>query len=238
MPYDVTDTSDRVAAPEPMILLIGAGPVLRDALLQALTCRGVCVEAISTDLAQEAVEVAAPDLVVLADEAAQDAGVAALARLASSPVSSVVPVVVLGDSPTLAERLEAFRCGAVAVLELAPGIDATADTLAELTREIPERNSQNLAELGESTLRDFVQALSQRVHAEGRSQRLSSGLDEDVRFVFGGGQPLAKLWVTGTSGFVRSAGTTYRSWPWGTSTMIRSTAPCGTTPMHGESGAT
>jgi len=87
----MNDTSGSSADQEPVILLVGAGPTLKDGLVEALGRQGVYVEAVSTDLAQEAVVVAAPDLVVLADDATLDAGVEVLEQLASSPMSSVVP---------------------------------------------------------------------------------------------------------------------------------------------------
>jgi len=107
-------------------------------------------------------------------------------------MSSVVPVVVLGDSPTLEHRLEAFRRGAAAVLARSPSMDGMASRLAELAKEIPDRTSQSFDELGESTLLEFVQALSEQLRTQVLAKSRRPNRDPGPARVRGG-RPLARL---------------------------------------------
>jgi DNA-binding response OmpR family regulator len=175
----------------PVLLLVGAAPSLKDGLVAALTRRGVYVETVPVDGVHKAVIVTAPDIVVVADELEQDGATRALDELASSPLTSVVPVAVLCEEPSLEQRLEAFRHGATAVVPRLPSMDGMAAALIELAREIPEHASQP-GELGESTLRDFTDALSHRLRTRLLDQA-PTGADKEVRLVFGGGRPLARL---------------------------------------------
>src|SRR5215207_5685770 len=104
------------APTEPTILLVGSDAGFEPALRVALSRHRVYVETSTADAAVETVIVTAPDLVLLANEAAADGGRALLAKLAASPSSSVVPVVILDDNPALDQRLQAFRHGAAAVI--------------------------------------------------------------------------------------------------------------------------
>ena len=174
------------------MLLVGAGPALENALTRALSRQGIQTRVASTDLARDAVRVVAPDFVVLAGAAVLDGGVAMLDELSNSPVSSVVPVIVLGEFPTLAQRLGAIRHGAAAILSRPPSTGATADRLAKLAREISERTRQTFDGLGDTALADFSDVLSQQMRNEALGGQASRS-DAGVRRVFGGGRPLAKL---------------------------------------------
>ncbi|MFZ5891620.1 MAG: tetratricopeptide repeat protein [Myxococcota bacterium] len=175
---------------DPSVLVVGADDVFLPALKLALARHRVHVESTTLDQAVETVVVAAPDLILLAGEAARDTGHGLLAKLTSSPVSSVIPVVLLGDDPALASRLRAFRHGATAVIPRSASIDAVAETIGKLAREIPERGGNVLGEVGEATLEEFVNALT----TELRSGILSveAGAEKTpVRLVLGSGRPLA-----------------------------------------------
>ncbi|MBN1607152.1 MAG: tetratricopeptide repeat protein [Polyangiaceae bacterium] len=176
----------------PVLLLVGATPSLKDGLVEALTRRGVYVETVPVESVQKAVTVTAPDIVVLADGAVQDGGSRVLDELGSSPLTSLVPVAILCEEPSLEQRLEAFRRGAAAVVPRLPSMDGMAAALIELAQEIPERSSQRPGGLGESTLRDFTEALSHQLRARLLVQ-VPSSPDKEVRLVFGGGRPLARL---------------------------------------------
>ena len=52
-------------------------------------------------------------------------------------MTSVVPSVLLTDEATVDEKLRAFRHGAAAVIERSASVDAIAQRVAELAREIP-----------------------------------------------------------------------------------------------------
>ena len=175
---------------DPSILVVGADDVFLSALKLALARHRVHVESSSLDQAIETVVVAAPDLILLANEAARDAGHGLLEKLTSSPVSSVIPVVILGGDSALDARLRAFRHGATAVIPRTASIDAVAETIGKLAREIPERGGEALGEVGEATLEEFVGALTKEL----RSGILSLETGEEkapVRLVLGSGRPLA-----------------------------------------------
>ncbi|MGC4090968.1 MAG: response regulator [Polyangiaceae bacterium] len=175
---------------DPSVLVVGADDVFIPALKVALTRHRVHVESATLEQAVETVVVAAPDLILLAGEAARDTGTGLLTKLTSSPVSSVIPVVLLGDDSALGARLRAFRHGATAVIPRSASIDAIAETIGKLAREIPERGGNVLGEVGEATLEEFVNALTNEL----RSGILSVDAGEEktpVRLVLGSGRPLA-----------------------------------------------
>jgi DNA-binding response OmpR family regulator len=175
---------------DPSVLVIGADEMFLPALRIALTRHKVHVETTTIDEAVETVVVAAPDLILLAGDAAKEAGNALLQRLTSSQVSSVIPVALLSDDVALDGRLKAFRHGAAAVIPRSASIDAVAEEIARLAREIPERGGDALGEVGEATLEEFVSALTREL----RSGILSVKPGEQetpVRLVLGSGRPLA-----------------------------------------------
>jgi tetratricopeptide (TPR) repeat protein/DNA-binding NarL/FixJ family response regulator len=141
----------------------------------------------------DSVVAAAPDLVLLCGEAAKDGGQAALEFLSSSPLSSVTPVVILGDEVALDERLNAFRHGAAAVIPRTASVDAIAERIAKLAREIPERGGAALGEIGEATLQEFVSALGRELRSGILSVHTPGADEEAVRLVLGAGRPLSDV---------------------------------------------
>jgi tetratricopeptide (TPR) repeat protein/DNA-binding NarL/FixJ family response regulator len=179
------------AQTEPTILLVGSDAGFEPALRVALARHRVYVETTTADAAVETVIVTAPDLVLLANEAAADGGRALLAKLAASPSSSVVPVAILDDNPALDQRLQAFRHGAAAVIPRSASMDAIAEQIARLAREIPERG-EALGQVGEATLAEFVSALGNELRSGILSvQTTADSSQEPVRLVLGSGRPLA-----------------------------------------------
>ncbi len=180
------------AQTEPTVLLVGSDAGFEPALRIALARHRVYVETTSADAAVETVIVTAPDLVLLANQAAENGGRALLAKLAASPSSSVVPVAILDDNPALDQRLQAFRHGAAAVIPRSASIDAIAEQVARLAREIPERGGEALGQVGEATLAEFVSALGNELRSGILSVQTSAdGTQEPVRLVLGSGRPLA-----------------------------------------------
>jgi DNA-binding response OmpR family regulator/tetratricopeptide (TPR) repeat protein len=175
---------------DPSVLVIGADEMFLPALRVALTRHRVHVETTTLDQAVETVVVAAPDLILLAGDAAKEAGHALLKRLTSSQVSSVIPVALLSDDVALDERLRAFRHGAAAVIPRSASIDAVAEEVARLAREIPERGGDALGQIGEATLEEFVNALSSELRSGILSVKQGEG-ETPVRLVLGSGRPLA-----------------------------------------------
>jgi tetratricopeptide (TPR) repeat protein/DNA-binding NarL/FixJ family response regulator len=176
---------------EPTILLVGADSVFEPALRASLARHRVYVETTTPDAVAETVIAAAPDLVLLVGPAARDGGSRVLATLMSSPVCSVIPVAILDDNTALDMRLRAFRHGAAAVIAPSASIDAIAEQVAKLAREIPERGGDSLGVVGEATLSEFVGALSRELRSGILSVHTGKGSDDAVRLVLGSGRPLA-----------------------------------------------
>jgi tetratricopeptide (TPR) repeat protein/DNA-binding response OmpR family regulator len=178
---------------EPTVLLVGADKSFHTAIAAALAQHGVYVETAPAHGVVDAVVAAAPDLVLLVGEAATDGGSSVLAHLHTSPQSSVAPVAILADDTALDERLRAFRHGAAAVIPRSASVDAIADRVAKLAREIPERDGGTVGYVGEATLEELVQALSKELRSGILSVRTAKGTeDESIRVVLGGGRPLAQ----------------------------------------------
>jgi tetratricopeptide (TPR) repeat protein/DNA-binding NarL/FixJ family response regulator len=172
------------------VLLVGSDEGFEPALRVALSRHRVYVETASAENAVETVIVTAPDLVLLANDAAADGGRALLAKLSASPSSSVVPVAILDDNPALDLRLQAFRHGAAAVIARSASMDQIAEQIAKLAREIPERG-EALGQVGEATLAEFVSALSSELRSGILSVQPGDRSQAPVRLVLGSGRPLA-----------------------------------------------
>lgn len=178
-------------AVEPTILLVGADSTFEPALRASLARHRVYVETTTADTVAETVIAAAPDLVLLVGPAARDGGSGVLQTLMSSPVCSVIPVAILDNDAALDMRLRAFRHGAAAVIAPTASIDAIAEQVAKLAREIPERGGESLGVVGEATLSEFVGALSNELRNGILSVHTGKGNDDAVRLVLGSGRPLA-----------------------------------------------
>jgi Flp pilus assembly protein TadD/DNA-binding NarL/FixJ family response regulator len=180
---------------EPTVLLVGAGERFTPAFQAALARYRVQVE--TTELGQvvDAVIVTAPDLVLLMGEAAKDGGAPVLQKLAGLSQNFTVPVVVLHDDSELDDKLSAFRHGATAVLPRSASVDATAEQVAKMAREIPEQGSESQAgALGEATLDEFIGALSRQLRSGLVSSLGSEGADSsDLRLTLGRGRPLTEF---------------------------------------------
>jgi tetratricopeptide (TPR) repeat protein/DNA-binding response OmpR family regulator len=176
------------------VLLVGANEALHAALTAALADHHVFVETTPVEAVVDAVVAAAPDLLVLVGEAARDCGSAVMQELASTPACSVVPVAILDDDTALDARLRAFRHGAVAVIPRSASVDAIATRIAQLAREIPDRKAEQLGQVGEATLHEFVEALSTELRSGILSVRGPQDSESDaVRLVLGAGRPLSGL---------------------------------------------
>lgn len=178
---------------EPAVLLVGADEKFKPAFQASLARHRVFVEIAEIDQVVDAVVAAAPDLVLLMGAAAKDCGSEILTKLSGLPESSVVPVVILDDDTELDAKLRAFRHGATAIIPRSASIDAIAEQVAKLAREIPERGSESLGELGEATLEEFVSALSKQLRSGILSVSGPGGEHEAVRLVLGRGRPLAEF---------------------------------------------
>ena len=179
---------------DPTVLLVGAGEKFTPAFQAALARHRVFVEIANPDAVLEAVVTAAPDLVLLMGEAALDCGSDLLTKLAALPRNFTVPVVILEDATELDSKLRAFRSGATAIIPRSASVDATAEQVAKLARQIPEQGTENFGMLGEATLEDFVSALSKQLRSELVSVVSPEGKEgEAIRLVLGRGRPLAEF---------------------------------------------
>jgi DNA-binding response OmpR family regulator/tetratricopeptide (TPR) repeat protein len=178
---------------EPTVLLVGADKAFHGAIAKALATHGVYVETAPAHGVIDAVVAAAPDLVLLVGDAAAEGGSSVLAHLHTSPQSSVVPVAILADETALDERLRGFRHGAAAVIPRAASVDAIADRIAKLAREVPDRDGGTIGHVGEATLDELVQALSKELRSGILSIKGPKGSEADtIRVLLGGGRPLAQ----------------------------------------------
>jgi tetratricopeptide (TPR) repeat protein/DNA-binding NarL/FixJ family response regulator len=194
----VAPKEEPVSAPseglDPTVLLVGAGEKFTPAFQAALARHRVFVEIANPEAVVEAVVTTAPDLVLLMGDAARDCGSDLLAKLAELPRNFSVPVVILEDATELDSKLRAFRSGATAIIPRSASVDATAEQVAKLARQIPEQGTENVGLLGEATLEDFVSALSKQLRSELVSVVSPEGKDGDaVRLVLGRGRPLAEF---------------------------------------------
>jgi DNA-binding NarL/FixJ family response regulator/cytochrome c-type biogenesis protein CcmH/NrfG len=175
------------------VLLVGADKSFHTAIAEALARYGVYVETTPAHGVVDAVVASAPDLVLLVGDAAGDGGSSVLAHLHTTPHSSVVPVAILADETALSERLRAFRHGAAAVIPRSASVDAIAERVAKLAREIPDRDGGTVGYVGEATLDELVQALSKELRSGILSVKAPKGSEgETIRVVLGGGRPLAQ----------------------------------------------
>ena len=175
----------------PTVLLVGTGERMQAALEDALERHHMMVESVPTNRAVEAAFAAAPDLLVLLGDAALDGGRSVLARLGASPATSTVPVVLLADEAGLDRRLDAFRHGVVAVVPKSASADGMARRVAELARELPEREGETAGELGEATVDELVELFSQQLRTGILSVTAEGREDASAQIVLRAGRPVA-----------------------------------------------
>lgn len=175
-------------------LIVGKGFAMSEALVAALVRHGIHSETASEESLESAVLAAAPDLLILVGDASTDGGKSIVGRLAGSRFTSSVPVVLVTDEVGLEVRLRAFRHGVAAVVPASASVDALAQQLVELSREIPERAGVARGTAGRTTLNDLVNVLG----AELKTGILSvtggdEGAGRELQLVLGEGRPLAAL---------------------------------------------
>jgi Flp pilus assembly protein TadD/DNA-binding response OmpR family regulator len=192
MPAD-DDSSSPAGGLEPTVLLVGRGERFAPALEAALSRHRVLVESCSLDSVVDAVVTVAPDLVLVVGDAARDAGNLVLEKLAVLPKNFVVPIVILSDETALDSKLRAFRQGATAIIPRTASVDATANKVAELVREIPGQDAENVGVLGEATLEEFVATLEKQLRSGLEGVGGEGGPTADMRLVLGQGRPLAEF---------------------------------------------
>ncbi len=144
----------------PAVLVVGTGYPMLDGTVEALTRHGLHVETSSCDKALDSVVVAAPDVVLLVGDAADDNMNDVLDQLAGSPLSSVIPVIILTGDQALGRRVEAYRHGAAGVIDTNASVDAVARELAELATNVPERSGSVGGTVATTTLEELAKTLT------------------------------------------------------------------------------
>lgn len=130
----------------PTVLIVGSGEPDPAALRDTLSAHGATVVLAASAEAAHAASLHAPDLVVLLGDAAEARGEAALAVLAAQVATSVVPVVVVGQSD--ADALGDY--GVVGWVSRTSALEQMAERIVGFATAIPERRGTKLRALGES----------------------------------------------------------------------------------------
>lgn len=176
----------------PVVLIIGRGS-LCEQLETELKKRGLDVETAESGVVVEAVIAAAPDLVVLVGDAAQNEGREILQQLTSNPAGAVVPVVVVSDSKSK-ERSKAFRHGVVSTIVSDTPVNEIAERIAALVHELPERPGECTGAVEEATLDELVGLLTNELRSgvlsvKGKGEKIN---ERGARIVLRAGHPVSE----------------------------------------------
>ncbi|MCB9597616.1 MAG: hypothetical protein H6719_33165 [Sandaracinaceae bacterium] len=154
---------DGDALDRPTILIVGEGERMQAALEQALLRHDIEVESVPLGAIGDAAFAAAPDLLLLIGNAANDAGEAALKALELHAGTSTVPVAVLAREGVLEQPHEEFRHGIVAVVRRTASADGMAREIAALARDVPQRSGEIGGELGEDQVDELIALFNQQL---------------------------------------------------------------------------
>lgn len=175
---------------EPTVLVVGSGDAQVEAVVSALVRHRIAVERTVVGDCRRAAMVAAPDAILLVGDAAHEQGRTALDILATSPLTSVLPAVVLTADDTLEIRMAALHHGANGVVALSASVDATAQRIASAVRELAQsEGGPRFGRVGEATLDDFVRMVARELKSGIVSVRGGEGAAaEEIRLVLGEGE--------------------------------------------------
>ena len=129
------------------MLLVAPGERMARALTRYLLEHRVQVEDSSIEEVMATAFVSAPDLLVLAGDAAADAGAQVLAALAANSVTATLPVVLITEGDPH-RQLSSFRHGVVAVIERSASADEMARRIAAVAHGLPERSGETEGTFG------------------------------------------------------------------------------------------
>lgn len=170
------------------ILVVGDDP-LADELPGALRAHGVEAATARTAEGVLAVVHEAPDLVVLVGSARCGGAGQLLAPLTGHPSSAVVPVVLLSDTtelPALDAKGNRFTQGVVGRVQRDWGVEAIAEEIVTILRDLPERPSEAHGVVAEATLDELVTLLSREL----QSGVLSVQGEREAQIMLRAGQPI------------------------------------------------
>jgi CheY-like chemotaxis protein/predicted negative regulator of RcsB-dependent stress response len=193
-PQETPEAPAPARAAAPRILLVGGAAPISAALAEALGRRGCSSGSSTVSEVSAAVTREAPDLVVLLDDAAKNAGNEVIAELGRSPVTSVIPIAIVDEHSELGARLSAFRHGVCAMVRRQASVDGMAEEIARVVREVPERSGQGMGEIGEVTLEEFVATLAGQLRSGILSVRARGAPAQGaIRMVLGAGRPVSEI---------------------------------------------
>ncbi len=178
-------------APVSSLVLVGTGEPRLDALVSALSRKGVLVERLSSaESVPEAVADLHPELLVAAGDAVDDAGVQVI-QYVSSATDPSVPVVVISEDERLAGRIDAFLNGAIAVINWKTQVEATADDVLSIASSLSSLPRGGTSELGWVRLSELLTFVAQQVS---RSANVPAhlALDRSLQLELGDGRRIAE----------------------------------------------
>lgn len=161
----MTESLGPVNASEPTILLVATGERLAPALIERLGHHGAQLELAEPADVVTTAFVVAPDVIVLAGEAARDAGEAVLVKLGQQPTTSAIPVILVAEPGLATGRLERFRHGVVSVVDRTASADEMARRIVEVTGELPERPGETQGPLETTSIDDVVALFAQSLRS-------------------------------------------------------------------------
>ncbi len=160
--------------------MLGQNEPMRAALEEGLARYATFAEVADGDSPVAAVMAAAPDLVVLVGDAVNNYR-RILEKLASNPMTSTVPVVLLAP-PDLEVQMSAARRG-VRVVERTASADEMSKQIAALARELPERPLQTSGTVGEATLHELLEIVKRKLESGILSVSQEGAGGKGARFV-------------------------------------------------------
>lgn len=175
----------------PTIALIGSDSLCASVATD-LKERKWKVQSASRDNALECVRKHAPDLVALFDEGSPQERAALLNLFALDPVAAIVPVVIVSPNADLSEKLDAFRAGAIETISPEVGGDGVVTRIIKVLEELPKREGEIVGTVGETSLNDFVNLLSERIRAGIVSIHSQHADTDSMQLIIGSGADVSK----------------------------------------------
>lgn len=170
----------------PTVLLLGNGEDFQEAIEEALTRHATVSESGPLSSALPLTMAAAPDLVILLGDGAQQA-TDVLKTLGDHPLTRSIPVAILLDSSDVTARFEASRRG-VTVVERTASADGMARSLATIARN--PGHDENTGSFSAASLDDVLSIVRRQLEGGILSVEQEGG--EAMRFVLRQGRHIEK----------------------------------------------
>ena len=176
----------------PIVLVVAFGSDPKPLEIE-LEKNGLRVALADPDIAADAAEAIAPDLVVLANPSVAAEADSLIAKLGLNPRTGIAPVVLLGSRVKEAPLRE-FRHGLVSAIPGDLGKEQIAARIAEIVRELPERSGRCQGEVEEAALDQLVEVLSRELRSGilSVSSRDPARKGQSARIVLRAGRPISE----------------------------------------------